>query len=595
MASNGVSDSENSEQESDVVSDKKTYESKENSNESLVKEQVSKDISSFVESSLNVDKETVFPVNKKVEFAKPKNHEKLVKKLVSGCSRHMIGNIAYLSDFKEFDKGYVTFRGGAHGGRISSKGTLKTDSLDFDDVYFVNELKFNLFSVSQMCDKKNYVLFTDIEFKDKYPCKEVCIQNVLKYDIQTCVACLKGSITGLLAEAVSTACYVQNRVLVVKPHNKTPYEIFRGFKPALSFMKPFRCHVTILNTLDSLGKFDVQCDEVSFVGYSLSSKAFRVYNTRTRRVEENLHIRFLENKPMIEENGPKWLFDIDSLTQSMNYVPVATGTIINEFVGTQGELNVGTSEEISQDYIVEDGLDNENDEKDKSDDDSSPKEVNTAGQHFNTASPNITTDSPKYSLLWRVVISLEALIQNHVHCLKYTGLHLGGSNVDELYNFNTPKQILLLVDWTLMERGPIGTKLVFRNKMLNEDFDWYKQEGRLIRHYLSRSKKGDILLVQVYVDDIIFGSTNKELCTGFKKLMKDKFQMSSMGELTFFLGLQVQQKDDGIFISHDKYVAKILKKFNYTDVKSVLTLVEWKSLWSKMEMLMMLMYISIYL
>ncbi|GKD64157.1 putative ribonuclease H-like domain-containing protein [Tanacetum coccineum] len=75
----------------------------------------------------------------------------------------MTGNIAYLSDFKEFDGGYVTFGGGAHGGRISGKGTLKTDSLDFEDVYFVNELKFNLFSVSQMCDKKNYVLFTDTE------------------------------------------------------------------------------------------------------------------------------------------------------------------------------------------------------------------------------------------------------------------------------------------------------------------------------------------------------------------------------------------------------------------------------------------------
>ncbi|GKD20846.1 hypothetical protein Tco_1222549, partial [Tanacetum coccineum] len=71
----------------------------------------------------------------------------------------MTGNIAYLLDFKEFDRGYVTFGGGAHGGRISGKGTLKTDSLDFEDVYFVNELKFNLFSV----DKKNYVLFTDTE------------------------------------------------------------------------------------------------------------------------------------------------------------------------------------------------------------------------------------------------------------------------------------------------------------------------------------------------------------------------------------------------------------------------------------------------
>ncbi|GKB29179.1 putative ribonuclease H-like domain-containing protein [Tanacetum coccineum] len=73
----------------------------------------------------------------------------------------MTGNIAYLSDFKEFDGGYVTFGGGVHGGRISGKGTLKTDSFDFEDVYFVNELKFNLFSVSQMCNKKNYVIFTN--------------------------------------------------------------------------------------------------------------------------------------------------------------------------------------------------------------------------------------------------------------------------------------------------------------------------------------------------------------------------------------------------------------------------------------------------
>ncbi|GJZ52022.1 putative ribonuclease H-like domain-containing protein [Tanacetum coccineum] len=81
-------------------------------------------------------------------------------------------------------------------------------------------------------------------------------------------------------------------------------------------------------------------------------------------------------------------------------------------------------------------------------------------------------------------------------------------------------------------------------------------------------------LHQVYVDDIIFGSTNKELCTGFEKLIKDKFQMSSIGELTFFLGLQVQHKQDGIFISQDKYVSEILKNLNYSDVKSALTPVD---------------------
>ncbi|GJZ49521.1 hypothetical protein Tco_0603711, partial [Tanacetum coccineum] len=80
----------------------------------------------------------------------------------SGCLRHMTGNMSYLSDFKEFDRGYVTFGGGAKGGRIIGKRTLKTGKLDFEDVYFVKELKFNLFSVSQMCDKKNTMfLFID--------------------------------------------------------------------------------------------------------------------------------------------------------------------------------------------------------------------------------------------------------------------------------------------------------------------------------------------------------------------------------------------------------------------------------------------------
>nr|GEV43928.1 ribonuclease H-like domain-containing protein [Tanacetum cinerariifolium] len=80
----------------------------------------------------------------------------------SGCSRYMTRNISYLTDFKERDGGYVAF-GGAKGGKITGKGTIKTGKLDFKDVYFVKELQFNLFSVSHMCDKKNSILFTDTE------------------------------------------------------------------------------------------------------------------------------------------------------------------------------------------------------------------------------------------------------------------------------------------------------------------------------------------------------------------------------------------------------------------------------------------------
>ncbi|GKE59605.1 uncharacterized mitochondrial protein-like protein, partial [Tanacetum coccineum] len=98
-----------------------------------------------------------------------------------------------------------------------------------------------------------------------------------------------------------------------------------------------------------------------------------------------------------------------------------------------------------------------------------------------------------------------------------------------------------------------------------------------------RRDKGDILLVQVYVDDIIFGSTKKLLCIEFEKMMHKKFQMSSMGELTFFLGLQVKQKEDGIFISQDKYATEILKKFSFTDVKTASTTMETQKLLLKDE------------
>ncbi|GJX26391.1 putative ribonuclease H-like domain-containing protein [Tanacetum coccineum] len=97
------------------------------------------------------------------------------------------------------------------------------------------------------------------------------------------------------------------------------------------------------------------------------------------------------------------------------------------------------------------------------------------------------------------------------------------------------------------------------------------QRGKIDKTLFIKRYKGDILLVQVYVDDIIFGSTKKELCNEFEKLMYDKFQMSSIGERTFFLGLQVKQKKNGIFISQDKYVDEILKKFGFTEVKTAST------------------------
>nr|GEZ27723.1 retrovirus-related Pol polyprotein from transposon TNT 1-94 [Tanacetum cinerariifolium] len=107
-----------------------------------------------------------------------------------------------------------------------------------------------------------------------------------------------------------------------------------------------------------------------------------------------------------------------------------------------------------------------------------------------------------------------------------------------------------------------------------EDLDFLDKVGKIDKNLFIRRHKDDILLVQVYVDDIIFGSTKKELCNAFEKMMHEKFQMSSIGELTFFLGLQVKQKQDGIFISQDKYVAEILKKYGFLKVKNASTPME---------------------
>ncbi|GKC30587.1 putative ribonuclease H-like domain-containing protein, partial [Tanacetum coccineum] len=179
--------------------------------------------------------------------------------------------------------------------------------------------------------------------------------------------------TTFWSELVNTACYVQNRVLVVKPHNKTPYELFRGRTPALSFMRPFGCHVTILNTLDYLGKFDGKSDEGFFIGYSMNSKAFKVYNIRTRKVKENLHIRFLEDKPIIAGDGPKWLFDID----------VQKKVLVQNASNDEPQPSSDVGKKDDEGVNKESGFDDQERPK------NSTQDVNTAGPSINTASINV--------------------------------------------------------------------------------------------------------------------------------------------------------------------------------------------------------------
>nr|GEV81858.1 hypothetical protein [Tanacetum cinerariifolium] len=366
----------------------------------------------------------------------------------SGCSRHMTGNTSYLSDYEPFDGGYVSF--GQGGCKISSKGTIKTGKLEFENVYFVKDLKYNLFSVSQICDNKNIVIFTDLEcivlvrdFKltndtnvllrtpRQHNMYSIDLNNIVPHKDLTCLVakasadeltddfsrftwtfflktkdetsvilrnfiteienlkelrvkiircdnggefrikemndfCSKKGIkrefsnartprqngvaerrnmtlieaartmladaklpVNFWAEAVNTACYVQNRVLVNTSQNKTPYELFNE-------------------------KFEAKGDEGYFIGYSMSSKAFRVFNKRTKRVEEKLHVDFLENKPIEKGVGPNWLFDIDYLTNSMNYMPVVVAsTDSTNFSDTKEAAGQDVKKDVSSlRYIV---------------------------------------------------------------------------------------------------------------------------------------------------------------------------------------------------------------------------------------------------
>ncbi|GJS85803.1 putative ribonuclease H-like domain-containing protein [Tanacetum coccineum] len=559
-------------------------------------------------------------------------------------------------------------------------------------------------------------------------------------------------------EAINTACYVQNRVLVIKPHNKTPYELFLGRKPALSFMRPFECPVTTLNTIDHLDKFDGKADEGFFVGYPINSKAFRVFNNRTRIVEENLHVQFRENTPNIagstkacDDAGkasietvlgkdyillPLWpvdlLFSLDSksspndgfrpssdgekkvdgdpskedeknnqekddnVNNTNNVNTASDGNNTNNVNAVSSAINaagievnvVGAKTSIEllddpnmpelEDIVYSDNNEDVGAETDMNNLDAfmpvSP--IPTTRVHKDHPVEQIIKDLSSAPQTRRMTKNLEehglcSLVQqrtNHkdfqnclfacflsqdepkkvIHALKYPSWI--EAMQEELL------QLKLQEVWTLVDlpngKLAIGTKWVFRNKkdereivikniarMVAQgytqeegiDYDevvtpvarieairlflayasfkdfvvyqmdvkiekalyglhqapraWYKtlstylldnrfQRGKIDKTLFIRRYKGDILLVQVYVDDIIFGSTKKSLCTLFEKMMHKKFQMSSMGELTFFLGLQVKHKEDGIFISQDKYVTQILNKFGFTDVKKASTPME---------------------
>nr|GEV26136.1 ribonuclease H-like domain-containing protein [Tanacetum cinerariifolium] len=305
----------------------------------------------------------------------------------SVCSQHMTGNISYLSNYKPYDGGYVSFEQG--GGKITGKGHLNFKTMnklarhnlvkDLPSKCFENDhtcvafLKGKKHKASCKTKLVNYVskplhtLHMDLfgptsvsSLNHKWYC--LFVTDDFSRFTWTFFLKTKDETSGILrnfiteienlkdlkAEAVNTACYVQNRVLVNKSHNKTSYELFNTRTPAIGFLKPFGCHVMILNTLDYLGKFDAKGDEGYFIGYSMFSKAFRVFNKRTKKVEENMHVDFLKNKLIEKGAGLNWLFDIFTLTNSMNCVSVVvTGTSSTNIAGTKDIASQAVKKDVS--------------------------------------------------------------------------------------------------------------------------------------------------------------------------------------------------------------------------------------------------------
>ncbi|GJU79228.1 putative ribonuclease H-like domain-containing protein [Tanacetum coccineum] len=511
----------------------------------------------------------------------------------SGCSRHMIGNMSYLTDYEEIDGGYVAFGGNLKGGKITGK------------------------------------------------------------------------------EAVNIACYVQNRVLVVKPYNKTPYKLFHGRTPTLSFMRPFRCPVTILNTIDHLGKFDGKADEGFFVGYSLNSKAFRVFNSRTRIVEENLHIRFSESTPNVVGSGPDWLFDIDALTRTMNYKPIVAGTQSNGFASTKASDNAdpkSSQDDGSKPSSDDEKKVNEDPRKDsesinqKKDDNinntsnvnaASINEVNIVGGKTSIEFPddpnmpaledisifdlsrdnedvgakadmnNLDTTiqvSPiptirihKDHPLNKVIRDLQSVTQTRsmsknleehgfVRTIQQRTNHKDLQNClfacflsrDEpkmvIHALKDPSWIEAIQEellqfklqevWTLVDlpngKRAIGTKWVFRNKK-DERGIVIRNKARLVAQ--GYHKKKGLTMMNAF----LYGKIKEKVYVcqppGFEDLdfldRLYKVEKALYGYIKLLEpGLQVQHKKDGIFISQDKYVGEIIKKFRFTKVKTISTPME---------------------
>ncbi|GKA42451.1 putative ribonuclease H-like domain-containing protein [Tanacetum coccineum] len=303
----------------------------------------------------------------------------------------------------------------------------------------------------------------------------------------------------------------------------------------------------------------------------------------------NMEDRGIFDSGMLRAHVLGWMFDIDYLTDSMNYIPVSLDNQSNPHAGTSevtnsaGTLqspNANASEEADEDdelIVVPTAIKHSAAKvrPRKSSTNSKEEKFLTELQNLQTQekeafSTGILEDTPKILAFKGKEPKkiFEALKDdNWVEAMQ-----------EELLQFRL-QHVWILVDLPHGAKAPRAWYATFSTFLEEHGY----RRGTIDKTLFIKKDKKDIMLVQVYVDDIIFGSTRKSWCDEFEALMKGRFQMSSMGELIFFLGLQVKQKTDGLFISQDKYVADLLKKFDLASLKTAITPMETKMALTKDE------------
>ncbi|GJV12605.1 ribonuclease H-like domain-containing protein [Tanacetum coccineum] len=477
--------------------------------------------------------------------------------------------MSYLSDYEEIDGGYVAFGGDPKGGRNLVRG-LPSNFFENDHTCVACQ-KGKQHKAS--CKTKTFYEMKGIK-------REVSVartpqQNrVAERKNRTLIEAARTMLTDLKlpttfwAEAVNTAYYVQNRVLVIKPHNKTPYEPFHGRTPSLIFMGTFGCPVIILNTLDHLGKFDGKADEGFFVGYPMNSKAFRVFNSRTRIVEETLHITFLENKPNVVGSGPSWLFNIDTLTKSMNYKPVVVG---NQSIGSADSPFSSSSKDSPVVGFKPSG------EEEKKDTKVPEKEsgVSIYGCEDDPNMPNLEeivySDDDKDVGVEADMTNLDTHIP--VSPIPTTRIHkdypveqiIGDIHSAPQTRRMTKHQVWTLVDLPYGKRA-IGIKWIYRNKK-----DERVARIEAIRLFLAYASFRDFVVYQMDVKSaFLYGKIEEEVYV----CQPPGFEDPEFPDRVYKVEKALYGLHQAPRACQDKYVDEILKKFGFSTVKTASTPME---------------------